>query len=276
MARGDALAVARSLAVRALVALAALACATSASLGCVRPLRMCAAGGDCGPLSSCVAGRCVAHGALPAIATSRRLLFDPIDVGYVRRGEPQRGLAGVTPALATLGRDGARAFLRFSVPLAPEVGVVEAYVLVDRVRAVDADPTPIAVHLVEVLDLWDGRSLSWAVQPRIEELGSPVTRVLPSAATVVRLDARDLVERWRRRRRSDEFGIAIVATGDASAGNANEAGEASGTKPTGMTFALAPREPLDLAGDDPSGRADRGPRGDADAALAPRLELYVR
>jgi hypothetical protein len=202
---------------------------------CAPPPRMCTSGGDCGALSSCVAGRCVAHGATPAISTARRLLFDPVEVGYVSR---TRG-AG-TPPIAPLGKgDGAYALLRFSVPLAPEAVVLEAYVLLERASDVDCDPSPIDLHAARVTVPWDERSLSWATQPRLEEIGSPVTRVLPAAGSRVRLDVRDLVLRWRRRAR-DELGLAVVAEGHT---------------PRGMAFALEP------SGHDAAG---------------PRLELYVK
>ena len=90
---------------------------------------MCTGARDCAGQSSCVAGRCVASGAAVAISTARRMLYDPVEIGYVRRGGPPE-----LPAIASLGRsDGALAFLRFSVPLPPDAGVVEAYLLLDRV-----------------------------------------------------------------------------------------------------------------------------------------------
>jgi hypothetical protein len=179
------------------------------------------------------------------------MLYDPVEIGYVRR-ERQPEL----PAIAALGRsDSAIAFLRFSIALPPEAGVVEAYLLLDRVTDVDSDPEPIALHVAGVIDAWDARSLSWAVQPRVEEIGSPVTRVHPASGALVRLDARALVERWRRRRSTD-FGLAVVS----------DAPGPSGTdSPTGMAFALAPIPPG--AGDAPAREA--APRG-------PRLELYIR
>ena len=158
-----------------------------------------------------------------------------MEVGYVSRA----GGPGI-PAIAPLGKgDGALALLRFSVPLPVEATVLEAYVLLERVSDVDCDPSPIALHVARVSGRWDERSLSWARQPHVEEIGSPVTRVLPASGSVVRLDVRDLVARWRRQSR-DDLGLAIVADGGS---------------PTGIAFALAPS---------PSRR--RGPR----------LELYVK
>ncbi len=88
-----------------------------------------------------MAGRCVAHGAVPAILTARRLLFEPVAVGYVSRA----GAKG-TSAIATLGRgDGALALMRFSISLPPEASVLEAYVLLERAAGVDSDPVPITV-----------------------------------------------------------------------------------------------------------------------------------
>lgn len=162
----------------------------------------------------------MAHGATPAVDSGRRLLFAPVEVGYVQRNDAARHAT-----LATLGRAGqpAIAFLRFSVPLPPEAGVLEAYVMLDRATSVDADPVPLVLHVARVVSPWDARSLSWATQPRIEEVGAPVTRVSPSGGSRVRLDVRDTVQRWRKRGR-DELGLAILTEGESV---------------TGITFALA-------------------------------------
>src|ERR1035438_10691705 len=93
MRRDGALAIARSFVVAALhplaltpaLALAFASLAATGPLGCVRPLRMCTMSGDCGALSSCVAGRCVTHGDVPAIATAHRMRFQPVELGYARR-----------------------------------------------------------------------------------------------------------------------------------------------------------------------------------------------
>ncbi len=241
--------------------------------GCAPSPWMCTRGGGvCAATSSCVAGRCVAHDAAVAISTARRVLYDPVAVGYVRRG----GEASV-PAMVALGRgDGALAFLRFSVSLPPEAGVVEAYLLLDRVTAVDPDPQPIALHAARVLDAWDPQSLSWAVQPRVEEVGAPVTRVLPASGAIVRLDVREIVERWRRRRGTD-FGLAVVseAVGLARATEGADASDASAAAPEarqerqGMAFALAAGGGARGGGGQGEGARDEGPSG-------PRLELYLR
>jgi len=233
---------------------------------------MCSSAVDCAGPSSCVAGRCVAQGAVAAISTARRMLYDPVEIGYV-----ERGAARELPSIAALGGgDGALALLRFSVALPPDAGVVEAYLLLDRVTDVDSDPEPIALHAARVLDPWDERSLSWAIQPRVEEVGSPVTRVLPASGSLVRLDVRAIVERWRRRR-GDDFGLAIVS--DAPSGAAPRASETVPTVPRtpspkqrehrGMAFALAPRAASGAS-------SPEAPPGAGGSALGPRLELYLR
>jgi hypothetical protein len=211
----------------------------SFSLGaCVSPPRMCASQAECGSSGSCVAGRCVANGATPAINTARRLLFVPVDSAFVRRGE---GASESPPAIATLG-DGrhpeAMALLRFDLPLPPEATVLEAYVLLERAPDVETDPAFVALHAARIVEAWDGRSVSWATQPRVEETGAPVTRVSSSSGPMVRLDVHDLVEQWRQRAGAD-FGVAVVA-------------EAAGT---GLPFALRP------GGGDQAG---------------PRLEVYIK
>ncbi len=234
---------------------------------------MCAFESDCGSQASCVAGRCVAHGATPAIATARRLLVAPVDVGWVRRGDAAEG------SVATVGRgDGAAIFLRFSVPLPPEVSVVEGYLLLERAPGIDADPGTLALHAAAIEGAWDARTLSWAMQPPVADLGAPVTTVQTAGGgAFVRLDVRALVERWRRRDRADG-GIAVVTEGQI---------------PSGLSLALAPldvpseREDAVLA--PPPAPATQPPSpfepravgpslaGDPRRQTAgPRLELYVR
>ncbi len=214
---------------------------------------MCASEAECGLRSSCVAGRCLGHEAIPAIGTARRLLYFPVDIAYVSHGD-----ATGLPPVALLGRgDGALVLVRFALALPPEVEVLEAYLVLDRAPNVDCDPTPIALHAASVADLWDASSISWARQPRIEDRGAPSSRFLPASGASVRLDMRDVLRRWRRRAR-DEFGVAIVSEGKSA---------------TGLAFALAPADVVSV-------RSDPGLRGHPEHAgsdvFGPRLELYVK
>jgi hypothetical protein len=199
---------------------------------------MCASQAECGSSGSCVAGRCVANGATPAINTARRLLFTPVDAAFVKRGE---GASESPPATATLG-DGrnpeAMALLRFAMPLPPEATVLEAYILLERAPDVEPDPASVALHAARIVEPWDGRSVSWATQPRVEETGAPVTRVSSSSGPMVRIDVHDLVEQWRLRAGND-YGVAVMA-------------EVGGG---GIPFALRP------------GSRDRS---------GPRLEVYIK
>jgi hypothetical protein len=202
--------------------LALLVSALFLACACTVPPRMCVSERDCGSQASCVAGRCVAHGAIPAIDTARRLLFVPEDVVYLRGDADVRDAA-----TATLGCSRERTaivLLRFSARLAPEARVLEAYLVLERAVDVPADPEPISLHAARIAQAWDGRSVSWARQPRIEETGAPVTRVWPWAGRLVRLDVRALVQRWRRRG-GEDFGVAV---------------EADDATLTGITFALTP------------------------------------
>lgn len=178
------------------------------------------------------------------LAQTRRLLYEPVDVGWVHRHAGSEG----TPALATLGSgDGALLLLRFSIDLPPEPHIVAAFVLLERATNVDSQPGAIALRAARVTQPWDSRWVSWALQPRLDELGEPLTRVEPAAGSLVRVEVRDLVRRWLRRGR-DEFGIAV---------------EADGPPRAGMTFALVPG---------PGSSTDDG----AVAYQGPRLELYVK
>jgi hypothetical protein len=253
-------------------ATAALAAGLAACPSCTPPPRMCALESDCGAQASCVAGRCVPHGATPAIATARRMLVTPLDVGWACRGD------GTGSDVATLGRgDGAVLFLRFSVPLRAETSVVEGYLLLDRAPGIDSDPGTLTLHAVRVEGAWDARTLSWARQPSVVEQGAPITTVQAAGGGFIRLDVRSIVERWRRRDRMDG-GIAVVSEGQS---------------PTGLSLALAPADvppdrddpvlapPPAPATQPPSPFEPRvvGPAVAGDPrrqAAGPRLELYVR
>lgn len=253
-------------------ALSVLLCVAAAP-SCVRPPQMCIAEADCRTDSSCVAGRCIGHGAVPAIATARRILVSPVDMAYLRRGDGSNEAV----AIASLGSgDGALLFLRFALRLPPETSVLEAYLLLERATEVDDDPTPLALHVAPIAEPWDSAAVSWARQPRVDEVGAPVTRVRPGSGPLVRLDVRDIVESWRRRAR-DEFGLAVVAEGKSVTGISVALGPS--------LDAVRPGSRVDPALPDGEGQtptalaespASTGQAPERAAALAgPRLELYV-
>lgn len=191
-----------------LVALAALA------PGCRPAPTICALG------AHCVAS---ASSATP-LSQTRRLLYEPVDVAYVRRASD----AERTPSLATLGSgDGALLLLRFSIDLPPDPRIVDAFVLLERAADVDADPGEVILRAARVTQPWDSRSVSWALRPRVESVDGSRTGVRPGAKSLVRVGVLELARRWLRRGR-DEFGIAVEADGQGSAG---------------VTFALADRGP---------------------------------
>lgn len=178
----------------------------------------------------------------PAIDAARRVVVRPFDVAYVRRGE---GASGTVPPLFALGRDSAVLLLRFSAPLPATANVVEAYVVLRRSDSVDDDPAPISLHATRIVDAWQGRSTSWALQPRQAEGRTPTTVVEPAGPSLVRLDVRDLVRQWPRHDPRDQ-GIAIVAENESR---------------TGTTFALL---------------ATGASGAERPADVEPYLELYLR
>jgi len=234
---------------------ASLAAAVVLATACVPPPRMCVSEAECGTQAACVAGRCVARGATPAIDSARRLLFASVDLGWTHRGGGNA--SGGSPAVATLGSgDGGVLFLRFAVPLPRETTVLEAYLLLDRIPDATVDPAPIALHAARVVGAWDSRSLTWGSQPPIQEVGAPVTRVAGGSGATVRLEVRELLQRWRKGER-DDFGLAVVADGNST---------------TGVTFALGPYDvPADRR--DPVLATSTGPPTQLEG---PRLEAYVR
>lgn len=252
---------------------------SAGAASCVRPSQMCMADSECHLLSSCVAGRCINHGAVPAIAAARRIVYAPVDVAYLRQGDKSDDHV----TIATLGSpDGGLLLFRFAIDLAPEATVLEAYLLLERATEVDDDPTPVALRAARIVEPWDSGSVSWARQPRIDNLSAPVTRVRPGSSPIVRVDVRNIVQHWRRRS-SDDFGLALLTDGQSA---------------TGISLALAPSFDLEPTGsrldpvladlDGESSRATEGPtaspgRARSDptpprgvAFAGPELELYVK
>jgi hypothetical protein len=186
--------------------------------GCVVRPRMCDTRSGCPAHMACVVGRCQREGADPAIMATRRIVLDPTAIAYLRRGDPASGAGAV--GLFTLGRRGdgdELLLLRFEAPLAADAVVVEAYVLLERSDAVDMDPTPIGLYAARVVGAWDPRAVSWATQPSLQEVRSPVTLVPAAGQSLVRVDVRGLVKAWQRHDPRDQ-GIGIVADNASTTG----------------------------------------------------------
>lgn len=219
-------------------------------LGCAPRPRMCTASSECATQTACVGGRCQPDkpNVKPAIDAARRLVVRPTEVAYLRRGDGPTG--GALPPLFALGRDSAVLMLRFSVPLPTTANLVEAYVVLRRSDAVDDDPAPISLHATRIIDGWEPRSISWALQPRVLDVRTPATVVEPGGPSLVRLDVRDLVRQWPKHDPRDQ-GIAIVADNETR---------------TGTTFAFRAVGAVGTADSRSSSAAD----------VEPYLELYLR
>ena len=178
---------------------------------------MCTATSECIAQSACVAGRCQPDkpNVKPAIDAARRLVVRPVDLAYLRRGDSASG--GALPPLFALGKDSAVLMMRFSVALPATANVIEAYVVLRRSDAVDDDPAPISLHATRIVQGWEGRSTSWALQPQVVESRLPATVVEPGGPSLVRLDVRDLVRQWPKHDPLDQ-GIAIVAENETRSG----------------------------------------------------------
>ena len=225
---------------------------------------MCTATSECVAQSACVAGRCQPDkpNVKPAIDAARRLVVHPVDLAYVRRGDGVSG--GGLPPLFALGKDSAVLMMRFSVALPSTANVVEAYVVLRRSDAVDDDPAPISLHATRIVEAWESRSISWALQPRMVETRTPATVVEPGGPSLVRLDVRDLVRQWPRHDARDQ-GIAVVADNETRTGT-TFAFRAVGAS---LSFASSSSD-LVTGGQRPSSALSSAPE------LEPYLELYVR
>lgn len=212
-----------------------------------------------------MAGRCQPDKPTvkPAVDSARRWVVSPSDLAYVKRGDSASD--GSLPPLFALGRSSGVLFLRFAVALPANANVIEAYVCLRRATVVDDDPAPIVLHATRIIDSWEGRSTSWAYQPRVREARTPATIVEPGGPGLVRIDVRDLVRQWAKRDPTDQ-GIAIIAENESR---------------TGTTFALtsvgADRgATLDVGGPSSSDRSRTASPVVSAPDVGPYLELYIR
>jgi hypothetical protein len=241
------------------------------AVGCAPRPRMCTASSECATQSACVAGRCQPDrpNVKPAIDAARRLVVRPTDLAYLKRGDGPSG--GALPPLFALGRDSAVLLMRFSVALPSTANVVEAYVVLRRSDAVDDDPAPISLHATRIVDAWEGRSISWALQPRVVEARTPATVVEPGGPALVRLDVRDLVRQWPKHDAKDQ-GIAVVAENETRTGTTFAfRSVASGATERGASTDLFSGSPTSPSS---SPRQSFGPSSAPD--VEPYLELYLR
>jgi hypothetical protein len=200
------------------MAISLLLATGATTVGCAPRPRMCTASSECTTQAACVAGRCQPDKAnvKPSIDAARRLVVRPVDLAYLRCGDGASG--GALPPLFVLGKGSAVLMMRFAVALPVTANVVEAYVVLRRSDAVDDDPAPISLHATRIVQGWEGRSTSWALQPAVVESRLPATLIEPGGPALVRLDVRDLVRQWTKHDARDH-GIAIVAENETRSGS---------------------------------------------------------
>jgi hypothetical protein len=245
---------------------------------------MCARACDDG--FACVAGGCLRNATTPELEAvdkyglykARRLVLAPTDAVYLAAGDTAPK-GGETARVATLGRArdaGSVVLLRFALDVPPEATILGAYVVLDRAPAIDADPSPIALHAARIVQAWDAQSVSWGRAPFLSDARSPVTTV-DDARTSVRLDVRILVQRWRAHAR-DDHGIAIVADRSSASGVAFTLADGAGASEE-RALALPVRSLRDTPPTFHSTAEAGEPSGETLPPLSPRgprLEVYLR
>ncbi|MGH7326804.1 MAG: DNRLRE domain-containing protein, partial [Polyangiaceae bacterium] len=154
-----------------------------------------------------------AHVSEPRV---ERMVISADRIAAIASGEsdPHGAIAGEL----VLGRADAdrRLFFHFPVTL-PENGALKsASLLLTRSAAVDMTGA-IELHAMRVIDPWDARSISWPLQPRIEEARAPHAIVTPAGAKIVRIDVAEIVKAWPAHDPSDR-GLAVVADRSTASG----------------------------------------------------------
>ena len=145
-----------------------------------------------------------------------RLVVSPDRVAAIAAGE--RDPEGAVAEELVLGREGTnrRLFFHFPVTLPTTGSLKSAAILLTR--SPDVDMTgPIELHAMRIVDPWDAKSISWPLQPRIEDARAPHAIVTPAGGKIVRLDVGEIVKAWPTHDPADQ-GVAVVADQSSASG----------------------------------------------------------
>ena len=157
---------------------------------------------------------------------TRRLLFAPAEMAVLRADD--------SPAPASLVLGGAPQsdsvlLLRFVSSLPDDAEVTGAFVLLSRSEDARPPKSALAIEVSRILDPWTDRSVSWGRQPRTSLPEGSMT-LTPRLADVLRVDVTSIVRAWPKRR-PDDHGIALRASGDDPSGWSYALGTTQGRGP---------------------------------------------
>lgn len=237
---------------------------------CAGRARMCVASSECAASSACVAGRCQLQGVnvVPAIASSERLVFRPVDAAHVGPEGTTSWADACRASTFVLGPAGERLLLRFAIALPERARVVEAYLVLHRSSFAEGDPEASTLRVDRIVEPWDGTTTSWAFAPKTQDVRSPLTRVSPGGPSLVRLDVGELVRGWSTHDPRDR-GLAVVAAEAGSMGRGTAFAWCADPSTRGMTWEPgAPNAPREAG--------NGGGEADVSDDVGPYLEVYVR
>lgn len=118
--------------------------------------------------------------------------------------------AGATEIVLGRERDGTTALLlRFEAPFREAEEVRGAFLLLPPAADARRAAAPLHLDVSRILEPWTAETIAWATLPRLDAVAQRV--LTPRALVPLRIDVTDLVRQWSRQR-SDEHGIALVAS----------------------------------------------------------------
>jgi hypothetical protein len=143
-----------------------------------------------------------------APAASQRVVLRPAAlVAVSSRGELP---AGATQIVLGRERDGTTALLlRFEPTFREAEEVRGAFLLLEPAPDARRAASPLHLDVSRILEPWAAETAAWATLPRLDAVAQRV--LTPHAAVPLRIDVTELVREWPRQR-SDEHGIALVAS----------------------------------------------------------------
>lgn len=177
---------------------------------------------------------------------------------------------GAVASILVLGKKGddRRLFFHFPVTLPDHGTLKSAELLLTKTSDVDMAPVGIELHALRIVEPWDPLTLSWPLQPRIEEALTPHAIVTPAGAKIVRIDVKAIVDGWPARDPADQ-GIAVLADTSSRSGASFAYISAEGRPPELELLWAFPDGPVDAGA--PSASASATGAGASSSEKSPFL-----
>jgi len=205
-----------------------IAVGLSLGAGCAKGPVPCATTAACGEGTLCVAGRCRDAKVSPAPQSAQRVVLEPLDAVVVSSS----GRHELSSAHVSFGKESwgeVVLLLRFPAPFRDTTQILSAHLVMDPSPGAIPGPGPVRLRLARVLEPWAPKDASWSTLPRLSSVDDSFLASSWGHRSL-RLDVTEQVRRWREHR-SDDQGLAVLASPQNEVGETYSLGLAGGRGP---------------------------------------------